>query len=261
MSDVVVVDDAEIGRLGWEIALEELGHRAIAMGWATAGVSATEIEGADLMVLVLRRDPRSWDRYRSLGHGLRLRSNAGRGCRVVAALDSREMVNAMVRLRLVGLGVDEVIAAHRLQTREAAEDLVEGRLAGADPRPSSVELAVRRVGKRSDPNQVIGHLLALPQELDHLRAFDPRVRQNQCGLSRRQALTLRRRVAEIGDLSPDPSNGAGGPVRNHSLPRWSDMVAFVNECRGWDPDDEFLGLIDRHDQAEFPTSAGFGLTG
>lgn len=259
VNNVVIVDDAEIGCLGWLKAVEEPGHHARAMNWDAAGQGSPEFGGIDLMILVLRRDPQSWDRYRALGHGRCLRGGVGPACRMVAVLDPREMANPMIGLRLASLGVDEVIPAHQLRTRSAAADLIDGQLGGSDPRPSSVQLAARRVGRRSDPNQVISHLLNLPSEPDYLRAFDPYLRQNQCGLSRRQALTLRRKVCEIGDLAPDPSNGAGGPVRNRSMPRWSEVVAFVNECRGWDPDDEFLGLIDRRPQVGSKTSTA-GVT-
>ena len=247
--NVVIVDDAEIGRLGWVNAVQKAGHDARAELWSEAAAALEGGRVVDLMVLVLRRDPYCWDRYHAIGHGDQLRHVVGPACRIVAVLDPREMANAMVGLRLDRLGVDEMVPAHQVDTRVAVARLVEGTLTGIDPRPDPIELAVRGVGRRSEPNQVMAHLLALPNESEHRRAFDPEVRQNQCDLSRRQALNLRRKVCDLGDLSPGRTTSGGGPPRDLSLARWSAMVAFVNECRGWEPADDHPRVVSLRGEA------------
>ncbi len=71
-------------------------------------------------------------------------------------------------------------------------------------------------------------------DVSYLEAFEPGNRQNQSGLSRRRAHTLRVKVAEWGDLSSRAYRSRGGPTRDLSLPLWFEMVAFVNLCRGRD---------------------------
>ena len=49
------------------------------------------------------------------------------------------------------------------------------------------------------------------------------------------------RLAQAGRILPSASRGGGGPVRDTSVPRWAEVVAVVNLCRGFE-------VADRPDQ-------------
>lgn len=251
MANVVLVDDDEIERLGRELALERAGHAAQGVGWPDLAVHLDREAVPSAIVLVVRRDRSCWDRFAALRGAEKLHNTVGDGVRIVAVVGAREARNPLLGLRLGELGVGEVIERDALRSVDDLGRLVAGELAGVDPMPPRLELATLRVGRRSDPGRVLECVAAMAAEnASYLRAFDPGVTQNQCGLSRRQARTLRVKVSELGDLLPNPSYSSGGADRDLSLPRWGDMVDFVNRCRGWDPDDEQCGLFERRGQAE-----------
>lgn len=251
MVDVVVVDDHEVERLGRELLLRRLGVDVAAGDWAQAtGLLGTTRPA--LAVLVVRRDVSSWDRFRALhAAGDLRRTLGGSGHRLVAVADAAVLGSPLVRLRLAAAGIDEALLGSELATGDALAQLVSGALAGRSVEPSAAELDGLRVGRRSAPGVVVERVLQLAErDPAYLRAFQAGHQQNDCGLTRRRAHTLRVKVAELGDLRTDPGRWSGGPVRDQSLPRWSEVVAFVNRCRGWHPDDDTLDLFLRREQVE-----------
>jgi hypothetical protein len=95
------------------------------------------------------------------------------------------------------------------------------------------------VGPEADPDAVVAWVLERAADPDggqaYLDAFDPAHAQNTCGLSRRQARTLRVHLARAGRILPSASRSGGGPERDTSLPRWGEVVAVANLCRGFEP--------------------------
>ena len=249
MARLLIVDDVEIERIGRTVAIERSGHRAVGISWGELTGHPLRLLHPTLVILVLRREVGSWDRYYVLREAQDLRSAVGQAARMVAVVGRRSGLNPLLGLRLAGSGVTEVLDHRDLASVRDLEDLIAGHLRGSDPVPSNSDLASMRVGRRSDPTRVIDRILSMAaSDPSYLRAFDPGLLQNECGLSRRRAHTLRVKVSELGDLLPSTSYSNGGPLRDLSLPRWTDMVAFVNLCRGWDPDDEQFGLVVRRDQ-------------
>lgn len=230
--DVLVVDDNEIERAGRAAVLRERGHRVRAVDWA--GVEAGEQE-VDVVLVLVRRDVSAfdrWDRLRTIG---RLDGLGGPSARVVALTEDATPVTPLARLRLLRAGAAEVHVAGQLATGALLDALVRVRV--DCNRLDTGSIGRIEFGPRCDPSAVVDHVLTKAEEDEaYLRAFRPEVAQNQSGLTRRRAHTLRVRVANLGDLrSPAPCGG--GPVRDLSLPRWNDMVRFVNLCRLWDPAD------------------------
>lgn len=242
MATVVLIDDHEVGRAGRQALLESWGHRVRPVTWAAVEVLELDLhDDVDLTLAVVRADAGSWDRYAALG--LR-RSDAGfvglPPGRVIAALSPLAVANPLVGVRLARRGIDEVIPRQQLEHGEALDALARGSVHGQPVAPSAAALAQVGVGRRTDPDLVLERIAALAaSDPAYLRAFEPGLRQNESGLSRRRAHTLRVKIAELGDLLPGEDRGRGGPVRDWSLPPWSDVVAYVNRSRGVDVD---LGL-------------------
>ncbi|CAN5656662.1 hypothetical protein BH10ACT1_BH10ACT1_26960 [soil metagenome] len=233
----MVVDDDEIGRLGRDAAASRLGHRVVAVNWAAAATGvAVAWSSVDLVLAVVRADRDSWDRYRVLGHVQSLRDNAGPEVRIAAVLDGAGYDNALVRLRLHAAGVNEVLHRSQVADGVAISELADGSTSGRPTRPTASELAALGVGRRTDPSRVVERIRELGiEDPAFLRAFTPGLAQNESGLSRRRAHTLRVRVADLGHVLPEVGYAAGGPERDRSLPRWTQVVEFVNRCRGVDP--------------------------
>ncbi len=243
---VYVVDDDEIGRLGRELVLRRLGQEVVATTWADLATRLDRGTAPDLVLAVVRRDRSQWDRYVVLRSAGDLRAAVGPDTRLVAAGGEAELDNPLLGLRLVASGFEELLHRDDLASAGQLAALVSGAVRGFDPRPGPADLAVSNVGPRSDPARVVERLAELAEDDPaYLRAFQPGYRQNQCGLTRRRAHTLRVKVALMGDLQPDPARSLGGPVRDQSLPRWTEMVAFVNACRGWEPGDDTVELFNR----------------
>lgn len=235
MATVVLIDDHEVGRAGRQALLEGCGHRVRPATWPA--VDALELDrhdDVDLTLAVVRADAASWDRYAALG--LR-RTGAGYvglpPGRVLAALSPDALANPLLGVRLARRGIDEAIPRSQIDHAEALDALARGAVHGLPALPSAGALAHLGVGRRTDPDLVLERVLALAEaDPAYLRAFEPGLRQNESGLTRRRAHTLRVKVAELGDLVPRAERGVGGPVRDWSLPSWSDVVAYVNRCRG-----------------------------
>lgn len=242
MASILVVDDDDVERAGRTVVLAERGHEVVARSWgelATDGIVLAD--GPDLAVVVVRRDLDRWDRYQALRSAGHLPDRIGGATRVVAALDGGGAVDPVVALRLAAAGVHEVVALRHVRGTAELAALAHGDRRGTSPSPAPEELAWCQIGPRSNPSRVVDRVLELAEDdPSYLRAFEPGVQQNECGLSRRRAHTLRVTVAELGDLRPAAGRFTGGPVRDQSLPRWSEVVRFVNRCRGWDPDDDAL---------------------
>ena len=180
-----------------------------------------------------------------------LRTRIGPDVRIAAVLDTAAYVNPLLRVRLAHAGVAEVL--HRSQVADAngIGAVADGRVTGRSTEPDPSSLMLLGVGRRTDPCRVIERVLELgTTDPAYLRAFTPGTQQNESGLSRRRAHTLRVKVAELGHVLPDPAGASGGPQRDRSLPRWSEIVEFVNLWRGWEPPGEVCRLdghrIDGH---------------
>ncbi|MEZ5178688.1 MAG: hypothetical protein R2746_10530 [Acidimicrobiales bacterium] len=231
----MLIDDHEVGRAGRQALLEACGHRVRPATWSAIEALELHTQGdVDVTLAVVRADARSWDRYAALGS-----RQPGGGFvglppgRVLAALAPTALANPLLGVRLANRGIDEVVPRPQVDDAEALDAVARGTVHGLPVAPSVAALARVGVGRRSDPDLVIERVTALAAtDPAYLRAFEPGLRQNESGLSRRRVHTLRVKVAEAGDLLPRADRGVGGPVRDWSLPSWTDVVAFVNRCRG-----------------------------
>lgn len=241
MAEVLVIDDGEVGRLGRAAALAAAGHRPTAMGWEEAGRLADEPGSTvfDLALVGLRPDPTSWDRYRMLTTVGRLHEGLPGEPELVGLLWGSAIDNPLLGIRLARAGVSRVVSAPSVACRRSLHALVTDRRVGVSPRPTPHQLACAGVGPDTDPDALVSWVLDRAADPDrgraYLDAFDPAHAQNTCGLSRRQAHTLRVRLARAGRILPSVTRGGGGPERDLSLPRWSEVVAVANLCRGFEP--------------------------
>lgn len=231
---VVVVDDDEVERVGRVVLLERGGHVVRSGTWADVAVGVLDdAVSPEVVLLAVRRDVRSWDRYDGLRRIGDLHARLGGGVRVVGMI-ADGFVEPLVMLRLTAVGVDEVVSLRAARSEDGLRSIVSGsdRGAAADP----PVLPWWGVGRRCDPNAVLDRVLELAAtDESYLRALEPGVAQKDCGLSRRRARAFRQEVTELGDLRVH--GWGGGPDRDQSLPRWSEVVDFVNRCRGWSPSD------------------------
>lgn len=252
MAKVWVIDDDDIGRHGRAAIFERLGHDVVATGFAglewgvvgwppeaepePSGETRASVGGdpVDLVFAAIRPDLTGWDRFATIPLLGRVRPALAAGGRVAALLLGPAIGNPLLRLRLHRAGVDELLSRPHVSTEAALRSLVTGELQGMAPKPSNRELALAGVGPDADPEALITWVLEKAEgNPAYLRAFDPLRHQNQSGLSRRQAINLRTQLARRGRVVADPSRMAGGPVRDQSLPRWSEVVTVTNLCRGY----------------------------
>lgn len=242
MISILLVDDDEVELAGREIILRRLGLEVRATAWGPLAADRADLTGVTVAVVVVRRDTDRWDRYQVLRSMGDLRSVLGPQVRIVGLLEAGEALDPVIGLRLVAAGVGEVLALDRVRSGRDLLGVVSGARRGPSPAPSPSERFAARIGSRCHPDRVVDRVLEMAEDdPSFLRAFDPGVQQNECGLSRRRAHTLRVRVAELGDLHPAPGRSMGGPVRDRSLPRWAEVVDFVNRCRGHWPEDDATG--------------------
>lgn len=234
MTCVLVIDDCEIERLGRAAALAQLGHEVSVSSWSEFDAAPAVPASCEFVLAMVRPDVTSWDRYRSIQNLGLVRSMVGKRCRVVAGLAASGLANPLVRLRLDRAGISEVVAGTALPDGQSLAKLLDRRLRVQAPAPSPMDLALVGVGATCDPSSVVAWVLGAAEETPCLlQAFEPNVQQNQTGLSRRQALRVRARLAELGAVHATRTQG-GGPARDCSLPRWSEVIAIVNLCRGWE---------------------------
>lgn len=231
--DVLVIDDHEIERAGRELVLARRGHRVAAVGWADARSVTSE---APVVLAVIRRDPTSFDRWERIRSAGPLHRFGAPDARHLVLLADALPLGPMAQLRLRRSGADAIIDGRTVTTGDHLHALVQTECIDTPP-PLRLDDGRIRIGPRCDPEAVVAHVLAKGAvDGAFLQAFEPGTTQHQSGVTRRRAHTLRRKVAELGDLSAVPP-ASGGPVRDLSLPRWSDIVDFVNRCRGWDEAD------------------------
>ena len=264
MRTVAVIDDDEVERLGRRLVLESAGHRCWALPWLAVNASAAPWSEVDLVLVSVRPDGAHWDHYSSVGRLEQVRDLVGPRCRIAAVVRTDVMTNPLMGIRLHEAGVTEVLHRSQVGGRMGLDSAADGRTPGRAPLPPPQVLDRLRVGPRSDPGAVVALIVKLGQrDESYFRAFAPGYRQNECGLSRRRAHTLRVQISRLGDLRPDPARSMGGPERDRSLPHWSEVVAFVNLCRGWDAVAEVSDLDDwrpvgRGRSASMPSLASAG---
>lgn len=250
MVRVLVIDDGEVGRLGRAAALDLAGHRPTAVGWEEAGRIADRPRSTrfDLVLAGLRPDPTSWDRYRALGTLRALVDGMDASVDVVALVWGAAAVNPFLGLRLARAGVSRVVPACDAASSADLDAVVSDPRVGRCPVPDTFELALAGVGPDCDPDAVVAWVSERADDPKlgdaYQRAFDPAFAQNTCGLSRRKAHTLRVHLAAIARMLPAAARSAGGPERDLSLPRWSEVVAVANQCRGLETEDRTCDLLD-----------------
>lgn len=247
MQTVVVVDDDEVERLGRSLVLESAGHSCAPFSWREVAEGAIDDRNdVDLVLASVRPDGTSWDHYASIERIRPIHGRLGSRSRIAAVVGSDVMSKPLLGIRLHEVGVTEVVHRSQVDGRMGLDSVAKGLVAGRDPRPTPQELDRLRVGPRSDPGAVVRRIVELGEsDESYFRAFAPGYQQNECGLSRRRAHTLRVQISSLGDLRADPSRSMGGPERDRSLPHWSEMVAFTNLCRGWDAVAETIDLGER----------------
>lgn len=226
--DVLIVDDNEIERAGREVVLVRRGHRVVAVDWRQA---RTERFDASVVLAVVRRDPTAFDRWGRLRRSGPLQRLGAEDARRIVLTPDPAALDPIAELRLRRSGAAAVVASGAMTSGDRLDELVhETRF---DLLPLRLDGGRIEIGPKCDPEAVVAHVLAKAEVDDaYFRAFEPGTTQHGSGLTRRRAHTLRRKISALGDLSALPTS-AGGPVRDLSLPRWSDMVDFVNRCRGW----------------------------
>lgn len=245
MRTVAVIDDDEVERLGRSLVLRSAGHRCWALSWAGVARSTLPWEEVDLVLASVRPDGSHWDHYASIERFEQVRSLVTSRCRLAAVVSTDVMNNPLMGIRLHEVGVTEMLHRSQVGGRMGLDSVADGRCPARAPLPPPQVLSRLRVGPRSDPGAVVERIVELGQhDESYFRAFSPGCRQNECGLTRRKAHTLRVRITRLGDLRPDPTRSMGGPERDRSLPHWSEVVDFVNLCRGWDAVAEVSDLAD-----------------
>lgn len=233
---VLLIEDGDIGRLGRKAAMETGGHEVVALRWSDLdGESTTDQPACDALLAVLTPDTSTWDRYPMLATLASLGDAQGPGVTTIAVLDAEAADNPLIGLRLHRAGVDSVVTGAAIRTVEDMCRVISEVTATAPARPSDNDLRMVGVGPEADPDAVVSWVadrLRGPLADEYRNAFDPGVTQAASGLSRRQARTLRVRLSALGKICPNPSHSGGGPVRDRSLPRWTEVIGVANLCRG-----------------------------
>lgn len=234
---VLLVEDGDIGRFGRSAALEQGGHRVEATRWNDLEEWAGG-QAPDLLVAVLRPDEGRWDQYHRIASLARLTAVLGPDVAVAAVVEPAAFTNPLLTLRLQRAGAQRVASETALRNVGDMLALVDGG-AAVPAQPTEIDLKLAGVQRGCDPDAVIAWVeerFRGPLADAYRRAFDPCVTQAQSGLSRRQAHTLRVRLSALGRIRPNPGYSGGGPVRDCTLPRWNEVVAVVNLCRGFSPE-------------------------
>jgi len=252
MAKVLLVEDGDIGRLGRSVALRSLSHDVSALAWrdvADGGAGDLRPVLHDVVLAVLSPDTESWDRYPMLPTLASLTEASRPSTTTIALLEGDAVDNPILALRLAAVGVQRVADVSRIRSVADVHGLVEQSSGTVPVKPSDVELLQAGVAPGCNPEAMLAWVaerLVGPLGTQYRNAFEPGYTQAASGLTRRQAHTLRVRLAALGRIRPNPSHCGGGPVRDLSLPRWSEVVGVVNLCRGLE--------IDR-------ASAGEGIRG
>lgn len=233
-TSTVVVHGDEIERIGRQEVARRAGLDGIVAG-APSEVPAL-VAGADgpvRIVLFVTPDHRRWDRYAAIEEvaeaAATVAATGGRPWALVPIVDHR--VNPLVKLRLQRLGASTAISKQAVTSAQGWIDVLTGAIEGDDITRVSHGLSLLAVGRRSDPAAALRWI----EQKGWESAFRPGVTQGSSGLTRRQALHLRREVTRLGDLEVPPARWGGGPDRNVGLPFWRDVVDFVNVARGASP--------------------------
>jgi hypothetical protein len=235
VATVVLIDDHDVGRAGRQALLEARGHRVHPVTWSElASLALDQHDDVDLALAVVRADHGSWDRYAALGRGRLSTAQGGLAPgRLLAAVAPSEMANPLLGVRLARRGFREAVPRQHVDRADALDGLARAAVHGLPVAPSAAVLARLGVGRSTDPDGVLDRVMALAgTDPAYLRAFEPGLRQNESGLTRRRAHTLRVKVAELGDLLPRTERAVGATARDWSLASWRDVVAYVNLSRG-----------------------------
>lgn len=233
MGSVLVVDDREVFRLGLAEAIRRSRDQVEALGWEDLHDPHPHRFAVDVVIAVLRPLRDSWDPFAYLGDPRILGRVVESGGRLVGVVAADAPVHPVLTRRFRDSGFAEIVPIDSIRSVDGVAALLAG--TGDDPSGDELNAALARegVGPNSDPIAVLA-LLREQAESDPavLRAFDGRTTQQRSGLSRRRIHALRRRVSELGDLRFRSPGSGGGPPRDLSLPRWSQVVEFVDHCRG-----------------------------
>lgn len=230
-TSIVVVHVDEIERIGrYEIARR--GGLDLAVAGGPDDVSrlvAAAGEGVVRVVLFVEPDDRRWDRYGTVEDVAAAAAATGRSWSLVPIVDHG--MNPLVKVRLQRLGASAAIPKRVVANAQGWVDFLVGAIDGDDITRVGHGLSMLAVGRRSDPAAALRWIERKGWEA----AFRPGVTQGSSGLTRRQALHLRREITRLGDLQVRPARWGGGPDRNVGLPFWRDVVDFVNLARGASP--------------------------
>ena len=243
-AQVLIVDDREISRLGRAAVFTGMGLEPVVSSWdhieAAIDQGRIEVDRVGLVIASLRPNVESWDRFGAVGTLAKLVAAAPASARIVALLRGPAIDNPMLGLRLARAGVHRVVASGEASSTEQIRRLVEDPSVGWAPAPSHSDLALLSVAPATDPEAVVAwvmdRLLADPDAEAYRNAFRPGVAQNACGLSRRKAHSMRVRLTALGRLAVSPARFGGGPIKDCTLPRWTEVIAIANLCRGYDPE-------------------------
>lgn len=243
-AQVLIIDDREISRLGRAAVLTALGLEPVTISWndveAALDEGRLQLDRVGLLIASMRPNVESWDRFGAVGILAKLVTETPASARIIALLRGPAIDNPMLGLRLASAGVHRVVASGDASSTDQIRRLVEDPGVGWAPAPSHSDLALLSVGPTSDPEAVVAwvmdRLLADPDANAYRNAFTPGIAQNACGLSRRKAHSMRVRLSALGRLAVSPSRFGGGPPKDCTLPRWTEVIAIANLCRGYHPD-------------------------
>jgi CheY-like chemotaxis protein len=204
---IAVVDSDEWVRRGRVDALRSV-HGVVVVRSDSAAEAlrwSEEWDDVDVVLVSAARTPSGFDRFPAVGvvESVRLRRSKGQ-TRVVAVAEQSD--RDLLRARLGEAGADFMYSTGQLRTVPELLDALQGHASAAlTPRPSRL-------------NATLAFISAVGLE----DAFMPGQPQKQLALSRRQVITLRRRLSQfLGLLEPPP---------------WRDLVEQINRARGAETD-------------------------
>ena len=247
-AQVLIIDDREISRLGRAAVLTAMGLEPITAAWDGVDRAVEEggidVDRVGFVIASIRPNVESWDRFGAVGTLAKLVAAAPASARIVALLRGSAIDNPLLGLRLARAGVHRLVPSSEASSTDQIRRLVEDPRTGWAPSPSNADLALLSVAPTTDPEAVVAwvmeRLQSDPDAEAYRNAFNPGVAQNACGLSRRKAHSMRVRLSALGRLTVPPTRFGGGPVKDCTLPRWTEVIAIANLCRGYHPDEAEL---------------------
>ena len=222
MRRVAIVDDDPWVREGRAAALARAGTVEIAYVGGHAEALARPSWGDVDVVLLDAHDPAaSFDRFVGVAVVERIRATRTSEQTWVAILTGHA-ANDLLRIRMAEAGADVLHSHADIRTVDDLLSVVD-RTASAVP-PADGEARERAgIGRTARVNEAVSWAGA------HLgdEALAGDAPQKTLGISRRQLITARERIADLGGLTPERRT-----ARERRLPEWREVTRFLQRARG-----------------------------